>query len=140
MRTPLVGWLALHLLPPKASALFVLKNSYYDKKKITKEQVEAYARPIGEPGGRHALLETSKQIIPKSIDKLIAKYPKITVPTLIIWGREDGLTPLADGQRFNKDIAGSKLVVLDQCGHVPNLEKPGEFNAAVLKFLSAAGQ
>lgn len=57
-------------------------------------------------------------------------------PTLIVWGREDGLVPLADGERFNKDIAGSKMVVIDQCGHVPNAEKPGEFNAALLKFLN----
>ena len=56
-------------------------------------------------------------------------------PTLIIWGREDGLIALADGERFNKDIAGSKLIVFDQCGHVPNFEKAVEFNAAVLKFL-----
>ena len=56
-------------------------------------------------------------------------------PTLLIWGRQDGLVPLAEGERFNKDIAGSKMIVIDQCGHVPNLEKPGEFNAAVLKFL-----
>jgi pimeloyl-ACP methyl ester carboxylesterase len=56
-------------------------------------------------------------------------------PTLIIWGRQDGLVPLPEGERFNKDIAGSKLIVIDQCGHVPNVEKPAEFNAAVLKFL-----
>lgn len=57
-------------------------------------------------------------------------------PTLIVWGRQDGLVPLAEGERFNKDIAGSKLIVIDQCGHVPNVEKPREFNAAVLKFLT----
>ena len=57
-------------------------------------------------------------------------------PTLIIWGRQDGLVPLAEGERFNKDIAGSKMIVIDQCGHVPNVEKPGEFNAALLKFLA----
>ena len=56
-------------------------------------------------------------------------------PTLIVWGREDGLTPLADAERFNKDIAGSKLVVFDECGHVPNIEKAADFNAAVIKFL-----
>ena len=56
-------------------------------------------------------------------------------PTLIVWGREDGLTPVADAERFNRDIAGSKLVVFNQCGHVPNVEKPAEFNAAVIKFL-----
>jgi len=57
-------------------------------------------------------------------------------PTLIIWGRQDGLVPLTEGERFNKDIAGSKMFVVDQCGHVPNIEKPGEFNGAVLKFLA----
>ena len=61
-------------------------------------------------------------------------------PTLIVWGREDGLLALADGERFNKDIAGSKLIVFDQCGHAPNIEKPGEFNAAVLKFLAEGVQ
>lgn len=61
-------------------------------------------------------------------------------PTLIVWGRQDGLVPLADGEHFNKDIAGSKMIVLDQCGHVPNVEKPGEFNAAVLKFLTENAQ
>ena len=61
-------------------------------------------------------------------------------PTLIVWGRQDGLVPLAEGERFNKDIAGSKLLVLDQSGHVPNIEKPAEFNAAVIKFLSPDAQ
>jgi len=57
-------------------------------------------------------------------------------PTLIIWGRQDGLVSLAEGEHFNKDIAGSKMIVIDDCGHLPNVEKPGEFNAAVLKFLA----
>src|ERR1041385_4181239 len=57
-------------------------------------------------------------------------------PTLIVWGRQDGLVPLATGERFNKDIAGSKMVVIEECAHVPNAEKPGEFNAALLKFLA----
>ena len=61
-------------------------------------------------------------------------------PTLIVWGREDGLVPLSEGERFHKDIAGSTLLVFDQCGHVPNIEKAGEFNAAVIKFLSAGAR
>src|ERR1041385_663956 len=58
----------------------------------------------------------------------------IKTPALLVWGRQDGLVPLSDGERFHKDIAGSTMVVIDQCGHVPNIEKAGEFNAAVLKF------
>jgi pimeloyl-ACP methyl ester carboxylesterase len=61
-------------------------------------------------------------------------------PALIVWGRQDGLVPVAEGERFNRDIAGSKMVVIDQCGHVPNAEKPGEFNAALLKFLAEGAQ
>ena len=60
----------------------------------------------------------------------------IKTPTLLVWGRQDGLVPLADGERYNKDIAGSKMIVIEQCGHVPNVEKAGEFNAALMKFLT----
>lgn len=60
----------------------------------------------------------------------------ITRPTLVVWGRQDGLVPLADGERFHREIANSKLVVFEQCGHVPNIEKAMEFNALILKFLS----
>src|ERR1044072_1504377 len=73
-------------------------------------------------------------------DFLDAAVKTIKRPTLIIWGRQDGLVPLAEGEHFNKDIAGSKLVVFDQCGHMPNVEKPAEFNAAVLKFLGEGAQ
>ena len=68
-------------------------------------------------------------------DVLDGKLGAIKHPTLMIWGREDGLTPLALGERFKKEIAGSELFVIDKCGHVPQLEKAAEFNAALLKFL-----
>ena len=58
-------------------------------------------------------------------------------PTLIVWGREDLLTPLAMGERFKKEILHSELVIFDKCGHVPQLEQPAQFNSALLKFLGA---
>jgi pimeloyl-ACP methyl ester carboxylesterase len=68
-------------------------------------------------------------------DVLDNKLAAIKQPTLIIWGREDGLTPLSMGERFKKEIAGSELFIIEKCGHVPQLEKPAEFNAALSKFL-----
>ena len=62
----------------------------------------------------------------------------IKAPTLVLWGRQDGLTPLAMGELFAKEIPGAQLVVIDQCGHVPQMEKPAEFNAALLRFLAGA--
>src|ERR1043165_1977461 len=73
-------------------------------------------------------------------DFLDGAVKTIKRPTLIIWGRQDGLVPLAEGEHFNRDITGSKLIVFDECGHVPNFEKAGEFNAAVVKFLGEGAQ
>ncbi|HXG67831.1 MAG TPA: alpha/beta fold hydrolase [Blastocatellia bacterium] len=68
-------------------------------------------------------------------DVLDNRLSAIKQPTLIIWGREDGLTPLAMGERFKKEIPSSELFIIEKCGHVPQLEKAAEFNAAVMKFL-----
>jgi len=67
------------------------------------------------------------------LDKTVSA---IKQPTLIIWGREDLLTPLALGERFKKEINGSELLIIEKCGHVPQLEKAAEFNAALMKFLA----
>lgn len=68
-------------------------------------------------------------------DFLDGQLDKIKTPTLIIWGREDGLVLLSEGERLKKDIANSKLIIFDRCAHFPQVEKAGEFNAAVLEFL-----
>ena len=68
-------------------------------------------------------------------DVLDGRLSAIKHRTLIVWGREDGLTPLAIGERFKKEIAGSELLIIEKCGHVPQMEKADEFNRALLKFL-----
>lgn len=71
-------------------------------------------------------------------DMLDNRLAAIKQRTLIIWGREDGLTPLAEyGERFKREIQGAQLVVFDKCGHVPQVEKAAEFNRELLKFLNA---
>jgi pimeloyl-ACP methyl ester carboxylesterase len=64
------------------------------------------------------------------------RLPEIEVPTLIVWGRQDRVVPPADGQEFERLIPGSRLVVFDRCGHVPQLEKPARFNALLEEFLA----
>ncbi len=60
---------------------------------------------------------------------------RIAVPTLIIVGRQDAITPLEDSEAMQNAIGGSELKVLEGAGHVSNLERPEEFNEALLKFL-----
>jgi pimeloyl-ACP methyl ester carboxylesterase len=85
-------------------------------------------------------IQSLNESIARREDMLDNRLTGIKQPTLIIWGRADGLTPLAEyGERFKREISGSQLLVFDECGHVPQVEKAAEFNAAVLKFLSASG-
>ncbi len=58
------------------------------------------------------------------------------LPTLLIWGREDRVVPLSAGEAYKKAIAGSKLVVLDKCGHRPEIEQNAAFVREVKSFLS----
>jgi 3-oxoadipate enol-lactonase len=60
--------------------------------------------------------------------------PQISVPTLILVGAEDAITPVADSEKMHHAIAGSRLVVLENAGHVSNLERIEQFNQALLDF------
>lgn len=68
-------------------------------------------------------------------DFLNDRLGEIKKPTLIIWGKQDGLLPVADANTFNKGIAGSELIIFEACGHAPQFEKSADFNKAVLAFL-----
>jgi pimeloyl-ACP methyl ester carboxylesterase len=60
----------------------------------------------------------------------------IKAPTLVIWGREDRLTPPAMADAFAHDISGAQKLIIEQCGHVAQIEKAQIFNSALLKFLA----
>jgi len=63
--------------------------------------------------------------------------PTINVPTLVVVGREDALTPPAEMERMAGGIAGARFVQIDEAGHLANLEKPAAFNAAVNVLLTS---
>jgi len=81
----------------------------------------------------NSLIESIK----RKEDFLNDRLAEIKKPTLIIWGKQDGLLPVADAATFNKGIAGSQVVIFENCGHAPQFEKAAEFNKAVLDFLGA---
>ena len=66
--------------------------------------------------------------------KLRERLYRITVPTLIIWGESDRLVPPAHGKAYQEGIAGSKLVILEKCGHAPPFEKPQETAKLLAEF------
>ena len=60
---------------------------------------------------------------------------RVNIPTRILWGGNDRLIPLECGHMFNQAIPGSDLVIIDNCGHVPQMEKTEEFVKAAVEFL-----
>src|SRR6185369_10518802 len=64
---------------------------------------------------------------------------QIASPTLILVGSDDAITPVADSEKMQNAIAGSRLVVIENAGHVSNLERTDEFNQNLIDFLRNAG-
>ena len=132
-----LGTPIVYLSPTKLAAKMILRMCYYDSKKATREQAEAYASPLASPGGRHALLQTARQCIPANADELIAKLNSVTVPTFILWGREDKVIPLKVGELLHQAIPNSTLEIIEHCGHIPQEEKPDETIARISRFLAS---
>src|SRR6185436_1025822 len=109
---------------------------FYNKAFLSDAAIDQAMAARLSAGDGYTIKSITESII-RGEDYLDNIVMKIKSPTLIVWGREDGLVPLSEGERFHKDIAGSTMIVFDQCAHVPNIEKAGEFNAAVIKFLGA---
>lgn len=67
--------------------------------------------------------------------RLESLLPRITARTLCLWGAEDRVVPPVYGERFAELVPGAELRLVPRCGHLPPLEKPDEFVAAVTSFL-----
>lgn len=59
---------------------------------------------------------------------------RIETPTLVLWGRNDALIPVAYADRFRDAIPGAKVKIFEECGHLPHTEKSAEFVAAIREF------
>ncbi|MDE3153821.1 MAG: alpha/beta fold hydrolase [Acidobacteriota bacterium] len=125
--------LAFDLLPARFSVWFVLSRIFSVKSRVTSARVQMYAHDLDLPGGRAALRDVAESLSQNDGRQLASRLPAVRVPTLLIWGRNDPVIPLAHGERFNHDLASSELVILDDTGHVPHEERP----AAVASHLSS---
>ena len=119
----------------RAETKVLLAKVFYNKAFQTDAAIDQSIAARLAAGDGYTIHSITESII-RGEDFLDDIVKTIKRPTLIVWGRQDGLVSLTEGERFHKEITGSKMIVIDECGHVPNIEKPGEFNAAVLKFLA----
>ena len=92
---------------------------------------------------REAILGTPPQGIIDALAGLAARADstpslrEIRVPTLVLCGEEDEITPVADSEVLHRGIAGSRIAVIPKAGHLSNLEKPAAYNEALAGFLGS---
>ena len=112
-----------------------LSAVFYNKQLLTDDFVkQAFAGKLARGDGYTVNMFIESVL--RNQDFIDGKAGAIKAPTLVVWGREDLLTPLAIGMAYAEDIRGSQLFVIDRCGHVPQLEAAPAFNQAVSRFLA----
>ena len=107
--------------------------AFFDKKYVTEQLVEAVEEAVDRPGTVAAALAAVRD---QDYSFYQRRYPKVDKPTLIMWGREDLVTPLHFGERLSRDLPGSKLVVYPRCGHFPMIEALAASNRDLVQFLA----
>lgn len=125
----------IDLLNPSSIEGFrhLIDSVFYDKKIVTDEDArQAFALRLRNNDGYMMERFLAGLARPQFED---ANLKTIRAPTLVVWGRNDELVPVDDARKFGSGIPGARVVVIDKCGHVPQIEKPEEFNRALLEFL-----
>lgn len=84
--------------------------------------------------GPRALLLAARHLLSDDVTPLL---PRVTCPTLLIWGELDPILPLSHGRALFESIQGARLVVLSDAAHNPMADRPEEFNRVLLEFLDA---
>jgi pimeloyl-ACP methyl ester carboxylesterase len=118
---------------PRSMVESSVRNVYGDPAKVTPELVDRYYEITLRQGNRQSLVQRFVQA-PLGIDE--ERIKELKVPTLILWGGRDHLIPLEYAGLFNRDIAGSELVVFDDLGHVPQEEDAARTVSAAKAFLA----
>lgn len=127
-------------LLPRGLVEASVREVYGNANKVTPALVDRYFEITLREGNRRALVQRfqAQAADQQSVASNIARIRALKVPTLLIWGARDRLIPPAIGRRFQADITGSQLAVLQGLGHVPQEEDPGASVAPVKAFIGGA--
>ena len=112
----------------------VLKEIVHDPALLTPAVIERSNRNRQRPGMIRPLM-TVRDSLPLWETGFARRLGEITHPTLIVWGEEDRVFPLAVGDELQRTIKGSSLVRIPNAGHIPQWERPDLANRAMIDFL-----
>ncbi len=108
--------------------------TFYDPAVATKELVDEVFEITNSRIKVIKIIALAKSAIRNNLGEELGQ---IQVPTLLIWGKNDNVTPPFVAEEFHKLIPNSELAFIDKCGHAPMMEVPNAFNDILEKFLKA---
>ncbi len=107
--------------------------AFFDKSYVTEELVESVENAMDRPGTVAAALAAVRGQRYAHVEH---KYRKVQKPTLLMWGREDTVTPVAFGERLARDLPNARLEIYPRCGHFPMLEAKEASTRELVAFLN----
>ena len=133
--SPIIGDILSPLLVGSRSLLRLRMKRVYDRHAwvLDERRVDARHLPLRTRGAHRAIIRTVRRW---DAERVSREAHLLTQPTLILWGDNDKEVPLGDGERLHAAIPGSRLIVFNNCGHLPHEEYPQSFTRLVAEFCS----
>jgi pimeloyl-ACP methyl ester carboxylesterase len=104
----------------------------YNNHTVKDSMIKDFINRMKQPNAKHSFVSTLLALRKNS--DLQDNLREIKIPTLVIWGKEDNTIPVENIEYF-RDIPFVKTHIMDDCGHVPFVEKPLEFYKIVKEFI-----
>lgn len=121
--------------PKRGDYEFIKKktqSTFYNPEVASKGLVDEVFDIVNDRNKAIRVIATAKSAVRHNLGE---KLHQVKAPTLLVWGKQDQITPAFVGEKFHELIENSKLVFVDKCGHAPMMEHPGLFNQHLESFL-----
>ena len=140
MSIPILGEILSR--PSRKGTAQLLTEYFYNQNLIIDEWIEEDFEMSSQPGAQRCLLSALRYMCNiwggrrEAYQHNLDHLNEIEVPTLVIWGAQDRILPVAHAHQAANGLLNAQLHIFESCGHVPNVECAEEFNALVKDFLS----
>ena len=132
LRVPYLGEAVLAMAARPFVGIGLRYKMYARASRVTEAAIDDAWRPLGVPGTRRAALQAIR-VDPRAFRGIESG---VRAPTLVLWGERDRMLPASEATRLASRIAGARVVILPDAGHLPQRERPDAFAAAVSSFVS----
>ncbi|MEY4260201.1 MAG: hypothetical protein RL656_1174 [Bacteroidota bacterium] len=110
-----------------------IQSTFYDPASASDAMIDEVFAAVNDRGKVIRAISMAKSALRHN---LADKLGQIQTPTLLIWGKQDAITPPFVGEKFKELLPNATLFFIDKCGHAPMLERPEEFNKYLTDFLN----